>query len=111
MNRNEMKHPQKNYKEFIKRQEQRGEPISSYDEYLELHKFIAVDRGGKLNPLKQRGFEKMLLVFGDIVLKLKKTCLHCGKRKRYIDFIVRWKDSSIENICRDCEQIRKSKYD
>lgn len=105
-----LKNFDKSFKELNKRRKLRGEKPLTEKEYANLSQKIAVSRDGKINPLKQRGFEKAVSFFGKSILEKKKSCIHCGKRKRYVDFIVRYNPASIQNICRDCEQDRKKKY-
>jgi hypothetical protein len=105
-----LKNFDKSFKELNKRRKLRGEKPLTEKAYANLANKIAVSRDGKINPLKQRGFDNALSFFGKIILEKKKSCIHCGKRKRYIDFIVRYNPPSIQNICRDCEQNRKKQY-
>ncbi len=105
-----LKNFDKSFKELNKRRKLRGEKPLTEKAYANLSNQIAVSRDGKINPLKQRGFDNALSFFGKEILEKKKTCIHCGKKKRYIDFIVRYKPPSIQNICRDCEQNRKKQY-
>lgn len=105
-----LKNFDKTYKEYNKRRKERGVKPITKEEYANLPNVIAVGRDGKVNPVKQRGLEHALSFFGDDILKKKKVCIHCGKKKRFIDFVVRYKPASIQNICRDCEQDRKKQY-
>ena len=106
-----LKHFNKSFKELNKRRKLRGEKPLTEKEYANLSDKIALSRDGRIHPIKQRGFDHALAFFGKEILEKKKSCIHCGNRKRYIDFIVRYNPPSIQNICRDCEQNRKKQYD
>lgn len=105
-----LKHFKKSFQEFNKRRKERAKKPITEKAYAELSKVIAVSRDGKINPVKQRGIDRAVAFFGKTILTERKVCIHCGKKKYYIEFIVRYDHSSIQNVCKDCDQDRKKKY-
>jgi len=90
------------------RRRKKGLPELTYDDYCKQR--VAMDSSGRFHPRKQEAIGNAISVFGKNILKEKKKCIKCAKKKLLIDFSMRYAQKSILNVCKDCEQIRQKKY-
>lgn len=90
------------------RRRKKGLPELTFDEYCKQR--VALDSSGRFHPRKQEAIANAISVFGKNILKEKKKCIKCDRKKLLIDFSMRYAQKSILNVCKDCEQIRQRKY-
>lgn len=90
------------------RRRKNGLPELTFQEYCQ--QAVALDSSGRFHPRKQNAYSKAVSIFGKEILKEKKKCIKCLKKKPLIEFSMRYSLKSILNVCKDCEQVRQRKY-
>lgn len=94
----------KSFREYNIRKRGLGLPEVSLEEYLAIK--LPVDNLGRINPKIKAGENHMLEVFGEYIFTERKTCIKCNHTKPLADFIFRYKNKKIGNICKLCERKR-----
>jgi len=90
------------------RRRKKGLNELSYQEYISQK--VALDSSGRFHPRKENAKTKAVAVFGKEILEKRKTCIKCKKKKKLIEFSMRYSKKMILNVCKECEQKRQKKY-
>ena len=90
------------------RRRKKGLKELSYQEYISQK--VALDSSGRFHPRKENAKTKAVTVFGKEVLEKRKSCIKCKKKKKLIEFSMRYSKKLILNVCKECEQERQKKY-
>ncbi len=90
------------------RRRKKGLKELSYGEYVSQK--IALDSSGRFHPRKENAKTKAISIFGKDFLEKRKTCIKCKKKKKLIEFSMRYSKKLILNVCKECEQERQKKY-
>jgi hypothetical protein len=90
------------------RRRKKGLKELSYQEYISQK--VALDSSGRFHPRKENAKTKAVVVFGKEILEKRKSCIKCKKKKKLIEFSMRYSKKIILNVCKECEQERQKKY-
>ena len=102
-----IKNPKKAFREYNIRQRGLGKSELSFSEWQNLK--IPLSSKGVICPKIKEGETNQIKILGEKILTITKVCIKCDRRKPEIDFIYRKKNLKVENICKDCERMRKKK--
>ena len=102
-----VKNKKKAFREYNIRQKGLGRNEMSFTEWENLKSPLSSK--GVICPKIIDGEKTQVELFGQSILTTTKVCIKCDRRKPEIDFLYRKKNLRVENICKECEKLRKRK--